>query len=214
MMWRMARRNALINRLPSVETLGATSVILTDKTGTLTENRMTVTQIILLDHEFEVGGEGLQTEGEFKEDGASEGPNTDPYEDLAFLGLVGLMDPPRNDVRPAIEAAHEAGVRVVMVTGDQPATARNVALAVGLAQEDHEDTARKIDEEVKNILDDSYQRAVNTLQEYREALDRLADALVEKEEIPGEDVLSLIGAQEDEGQVPADQEPASEPAAA
>ena len=46
-MWRMAKRNALITRLSAVETLGATSVILTDKTGTLTENRMTVTMALL-----------------------------------------------------------------------------------------------------------------------------------------------------------------------
>ncbi len=46
-MWRMAERNALISRLPAVETLGATSVILTDKTGTLTENRMAVSHACL-----------------------------------------------------------------------------------------------------------------------------------------------------------------------
>jgi Ca2+-transporting ATPase len=53
-MWRMARRNALIARLSAVETLGATSVILTDKTGTLTENRMAVTVIELADGRFEL----------------------------------------------------------------------------------------------------------------------------------------------------------------
>ena len=46
-MWRMARQNALIERLSAVETLGATTVILTDKTGTLTENRMTVRRLWL-----------------------------------------------------------------------------------------------------------------------------------------------------------------------
>src|SRR6056297_677945 len=53
-MWRMSARNALITQLSSVETLGATTVILTDKTGTLTENRMTVVRYLLDDAEVEV----------------------------------------------------------------------------------------------------------------------------------------------------------------
>ena len=52
-MWRMARRNALIRRLSAVETLGATTLILTDKTGTLTENRMSVVRVVLENGEFE-----------------------------------------------------------------------------------------------------------------------------------------------------------------
>jgi len=56
----------------------------------------------------------------------------DPYRELTLLGLVALLDPPRGDVEEAIGACHEAGVRVVMVTGDQPGTARTVAAAVGL----------------------------------------------------------------------------------
>jgi Ca2+-transporting ATPase len=46
-MWRLARRNALVNRLSAVEALGATNVVMTDKTGTLTENRMTLARVVL-----------------------------------------------------------------------------------------------------------------------------------------------------------------------
>ncbi len=56
-----------------------------------------------------------------------------PYVDLNFLGLVGLVDPPRVDVRSAIAECQASGIRVVMITGDQAATAAYVADAVGLA---------------------------------------------------------------------------------
>ena len=57
----------------------------------------------------------------------------DPLEDLTLLGFVGLADPPRADVRDAIEALRGAGLRVVMVTGDHPATAGRIARDVGLS---------------------------------------------------------------------------------
>ncbi len=65
-MWRMARRNALIEQLAAVETLGSTTVILTDKTGTLTENRMTVVELRLADLRVELEGTGLETCGRFR----------------------------------------------------------------------------------------------------------------------------------------------------
>ena len=279
-MRRMAENNALINRLASVETLGGTNVICADKTGTLTENRMTVAKYVLDSGEINVSGEGLETEGDFfkdenkldldenpvleeairvgvlctnaeldrDEDGdieavgepvetallvaglkadiqrddlteripevrevafdpeikmmatyheqnscylvavkgapgavleassdlkrgdgelasldesdrrewldqnerlASRGlrllalatkevDSTDdgPYENLTFLGLVALLDPPREEVRDAIQDCKRAGIQVAMVTGDQAVTARNIAEAVGLTEGD------------------------------------------------------------------------------
>ena len=55
-----------------------------------------------------------------------------PYEALTFLGFLLLSDPPRIDVREAIESCKEAGIRVIMLTGDQPETAVYVAREVGL----------------------------------------------------------------------------------
>ncbi len=273
-MWRMARQHALIERLSAVETLGATTVILTDKTGTLTENRMTVRRFWLPSGEIEVDGAGAEaagkdghairldndrqlarlldvavlcnnaTLGSTAEDGSGDpmelallragreaglerparraqyptvqrhafdtaskmmatvhrqdgqadgflfavkgapeavsgrllrasppppamprwkrrnarewldrvahlghhgfrvlacasktGKNADeaPYENLTLLGLIGLEDPARADVPQAIQDCHQAGIRVVMVTGDHAVTARSIGRAVGLA---------------------------------------------------------------------------------
>ena len=275
-MWRMAQRNVLVNRLSAVETLGATGIICTDKTGTLTENRLTVVRYafesgdVLVESSSEgepsvfssngntidpdddpvlrtalevgalcnnasirEGGEEEQvgdplevallraaalaevtrselvrklpeereeafdadvkmmatihrqgstfrvavkgageavlkvskrimtSQGtreiseedhqrwqkrniEMAEDGLRvlalatktvERAETSPYEDLTLIGLVGLLDPPRHDVRDSIKQCRKSGIRVVMVTGDQPETALNVAHAVGLLDE-------------------------------------------------------------------------------
>ena len=267
-MWRMARRNVVVERLAAVETLGATTVICTDKTGTLTENRMTAERLWLLsgdyrlDHErgwildgsgnkaeidanlrraLEVGvlcstatlkaadGRGIgdpmelallrlgelagidreallktrpklheiafDTETKMmatahgrggrlfvavkgapeavlfasttisKDGGAAIGAEERDewlrraaalaeeglrvlalaeksvsleailsYEGLGFLGLVGFRDPPRLDVREAIADCRQAGIRVVMVTGDHAVTARTIAENLGIAE--------------------------------------------------------------------------------
>ena len=65
-------------------------------------------------------------------------PDDPPYEDLTLIGMVGLSDPPREDVKSAIAACQSAGIRVVMVTGDQPVTARNISAAVGMTGGDGE----------------------------------------------------------------------------
>ncbi len=276
-MWRMAREHALVKRLSAVETLGSTSVILTDKTGTLTENQLTVAEVVLDDRQIALSGKPLSAEGRFADEhGTPFEPRSDPrlldlltvgalcnnaelhlaegnepaeaigepievallaaaakagvggreldaqlpeireeafdheirmmatfhqdaddvrvavkgapeavldactrirsrdgereladedrqrvqeadsrlasrglrllglaekrvanaaeppYADLAWLGLVGMLDPPRQPVRAAIEACRQAGVELVMVTGDQARTAASVAAAVGL----------------------------------------------------------------------------------
>ncbi|MGV9169453.1 MAG: cation-translocating P-type ATPase [Promethearchaeia archaeon] len=305
-MWRMARRNAIVKRLSAVETLGTTSVICTDKTGTLTEGRMTVTEIVLSDGQIEVTGKGMDLEGEFLRDQESVYPKEDtlllslletcifanrasteikdikegdtsigdpleiallavaqkagidpnkrfdeapqvkeeafdpelrmmasynrdgdkirvsvkgapevllescsdiltregaasldeqereawiqrnqelaadglrvigfaqktvedrdaePYSDLTFVGLAGLLDPAREDVEDAILACKNAGIRVVMVTGDHPETAKKIGKDVGLIQEDRirvitgkelENPDEMSEEEHKNTLD-------------------------------------------------------------
>jgi sodium/potassium-transporting ATPase subunit alpha len=245
---RMARRNALVRHLPAVETLGSATVILTDKTGTLTENRMAVRELYVATrhllaaerwpraadaelravarhchtlkfHGSEPLGDPMEvalwqfagtapdeerlSEIPFDADrrrmsvvtrdahgrrnlwckGAPEnvlplcstwldGGIARPFDSLArerfeqaqadmadrglrvlamawrplpddapaaetalqLSGLVGLDDPPRADVHTAVARCFDAGLRVIMITGDHPRTALAVAREVGLVQ--------------------------------------------------------------------------------
>jgi magnesium-transporting ATPase (P-type) len=61
---------------------------------------------------------------------------TEAEVDLRLIGLFALEDPPRQDVRPAIEACRRAGIKIAMITGDHPATAAAIATEVGLRDPD------------------------------------------------------------------------------
>lgn len=86
---RMARRNAAIRQLPAVETLGATSVICSDKTGTLTRNEMTARRVVLADGIVAVSGVGYEPAGDlvFPHEGAADDLGTAARE-LALAGLL------------------------------------------------------------------------------------------------------------------------------
>jgi P-type Ca2+ transporter type 2C len=230
-MRRMSREHALVRRLPTVETLGSTTVIASDKTGTLTANEMSVVEVALADgadpaalwetaslcNDADVAADGdpvgdptevalllgasgagvdwrrlredqprvdevpfdsaakrmaVIVDGTVHAKGAPEvlldptldrvllaqvddmsdralrtlaiargpvpkGPAIEDrvFADLNPLGVVGITDPPRPAAIAAVATCHIAGIRVVMITGDQPRTALAVARELGLRDE-------------------------------------------------------------------------------
>jgi Ca2+-transporting ATPase len=249
----MSKRNAVIRKLTAVETLGCTNVICSDKTGTLTQNKMTVvdhfgsdqellgramalcndahlndsneaegepTEAALVNYAYKLGlpkgqmeeasprvgeapfdsGRKLMStihklqDGSFVQytkgapdvlvakcnsywDGSSEKPMTDEMrkkisdanksladqalrvlaaafrswdhmpedqspdfleKDLCFVGLTGMIDPIRPEVKPAIDECKEAGVRTVMITGDHKDTAVAIAKQLGIINDESE----------------------------------------------------------------------------
>lgn len=212
---RMIGKHALVRRLDAVETLGNVTVICADKTGTMTENRMRVTdawtfpdgdkklliraaascnraelpdigdptEIALLKFAEEEGVERLPileedvpftSEAKYMVTTHQRGDEQTKYwkgapeviakhipehqreemlkQSEAFslkglrvlgiavdngsgpkgIGLLAMMDPPRQGVKEAIQLARRAGIRTIMITGDHPATARTIAESVGI----------------------------------------------------------------------------------
>ncbi|MEQ8547587.1 MAG: cation-transporting P-type ATPase [Cyclobacteriaceae bacterium] len=68
--------------------------------------------------------------------------NTEDFlHDMTFTGLIGFIDPPRKEIAEAISKCYDAGIKVVMVTGDHPGTAKNVGKEIGLFKDEQEDDA-------------------------------------------------------------------------
>ena len=252
---RMLKKNALVRRLSAVETLGSTTVICTDKTGTLTKNEMTVTEIYSQNKLIDVSGRGYNTKGDFFynnkkintsflnklfqsivlcNNASLDGPSdptekalivvatkskfkiesnrleekpfnsetkimitlddvggkklyhmkgapevvlkmckfidegkekkqmtkkelekiievqhkmaskalrvlacaySDKNKDYIFLGLVGMIDPPREEVKNSILKCKKAGIDVIMITGDYDITAKAIAKEIGIEGE-------------------------------------------------------------------------------
>ena len=87
---RMAKKHALVKKLSSVETLGGTTVICTDKTGTLTQNEMTVREIMTYEANYKVSGVGYEPKGDFLIGDTIIDKTNLPYE-LLMLLKIGLL---------------------------------------------------------------------------------------------------------------------------
>jgi Ca2+-transporting ATPase len=91
-----------------------------------------------------------------------ESQEADPYDDLVFIGLLAMQDPVRQGVSNAIEDCRKAGIDIVMVTGDQPETARSIGREAGLVSDDDdqvvsgdrlEDTADLSEKDRRELLE-------------------------------------------------------------
>ena len=133
---RMARRNAIIRRLPAVETLGSVTVICTDKTGTLTRNEMTVQTVRTADRILTVSGVGYAPKGHFQEDDAEIDLRKDNQDVLELL-RYGLLC---NEAEVAeVEGqwkAQGAPTEAALVTA---------AMKAGLAQKEENDRSPRVD---------------------------------------------------------------------
>ena len=267
-MLELSRKKVIIKKIAAVETLGETDIIITDKTGTLTENQLKVSEIVPVNDEYQprmdraavlcnnarktdegiwvgdpveialkesvsesspdefasfmnewneveelpfdsefmymanlyrnegrfitvakgstqviletcnrLGGkplaqddvkEWIQKTDQLAEQGlkvlafADREWDNQPDEwaqGLNFLGLVGFLDPPRPDVSDAIADCRNAGIRVIMATGDHPATARKIADEVGLTGDDNGSRVLH-GAEMEELGDEAWQKAV------------------------------------------------------
>jgi Ca2+-transporting ATPase len=128
--------------------------------------------------------------------------------DLVFVGLIGMIDPARSEVRPALEKAREAGIRTVMITGDYPNTARAIAETIGLLQHGRNVmTGAQLDatsdKELKKVIEDTAvfarvspehkMRIVNALQANDEIVAMTGDGVNDAPAIKRADIGVAMG---------------------
>ena len=102
-------------------------------------------RVLALAERVRAPGETIEEATEKATEGARESFTPEnAYEDLSFLGLIGLLDPPRKDVGEAIEVCHRAGIRVIMVTGDQQETAVAIGKELGILSKTENGEGRNI----------------------------------------------------------------------
>jgi len=155
----MVKRHALIRRLASVETLGSTSVICSDKTGTLTQNEMTATRLWCDGETFDITGDGYKPEGRFLHEGDHLDFSTHPAV-LTVLWAGTLA----NDAR-LVPSGEEAATLTFRLVGDPTEGALIVAAAkAGIWCEE---MARAFPRVAENPFD-SLRKTMSTLHEVRE----------------------------------------------
>jgi Ca2+-transporting ATPase len=110
---RMVARHALVRRLPVVETLGSTSVICSDKTGTLTRNEMTVRRVVLHGYTLDVTGAGYEPHGEMRVDGADVTPSAAARDLLHAASLASDAHLAHRDGRWTVEGDPTEGALLV-----------------------------------------------------------------------------------------------------
>lgn len=91
------------------------------------------------------------------------GNTSNPEKDMIFIGLIGMMDPPRTSVPSAINVCKNSGIKIVMITGDSINTARAIAKSVGIIDTDEGATTGKI---VDKMTDDELKEAVKKYNVY------------------------------------------------
>jgi Ca2+-transporting ATPase len=137
---RMARRNALVRRLPAMETLGSTSVICTDKTGTLTKDEMTARRVVVGGQSWEISGAGYDPHGEFLQDGH----RVDPPDVVRRLLEAAVLS---SDATLSKDESENPSDKLWTIHGDPTEGALVVAAAkAGLAQPSLSQQYPRVDE--------------------------------------------------------------------